>query len=187
MSTDLCRDDLDLKQLARDDRPAALNALCARHHARLVRHARGIVRDDALAADVVQEVLIKAMREPRLFDTDFRTAAWLYRVTTNLCLNTVRNHKRRGDILASMPTRAVAEADQVEAVLDDERARRVEGLLSRLSEAHQAVLRERFYNDLSYAEIAAALDLKLGTVMSRLSRARSALLDVLDGAVTTDL
>ncbi len=75
--------DADLKTLAISDRAAAFDALVRQTRPRLVRHARSIVHDPDLASDIVQDVLIKAMREPRLFDADFRPAAWLYRVTTN--------------------------------------------------------------------------------------------------------
>ena len=179
--------DHDLKVLARADRLAAFDALVRRHQARLLRQARSIVHDPDLANDMVQDVLIKAMREPRLFDDDFRPGAWLYRVTTNLCLNTVRDSRRRGDILAEFPVATSTAPDQSEAVLAQERSRHLEGLLDRLSAPHRSILVERFQNDLSYAEIAHVLDLKLGTVMSRLSRARAALLDLIDASLHADL
>lgn len=179
--------DADLKTLALSDRAAAFDALVRQTRPRLVRHARSIVHDPDLASDIVQDVLIKAMREPRLFDADFRPAAWLYRVTTNLCLNTVRDNRRRGDILAGMVQKPEAEANQIEVVLQAERARRIDTVLRDLSAPHRAILQERFNNDLSYAEIAAVLNLKLGTVMSRLSRARTALQELIDKSITAEL
>ncbi len=174
--------DDDLKRLARRDRRAAMAGVVARYRPRLLRHAGGIVRDSDVAADMVQDVFIKAMREPRLFDAEFRIGAWLHRVTGNLCLNLVRDGRRRADILADMPTRRVSDPDQVSALLDDERQARVQQAIDQLTPDHQRILRERFYADRSYQEIADALELKLGTVMSRLSRAKDAITMALDGA-----
>lgn len=174
--------DDDLKRLARRDHRAAMAAVVQRYRARLVRHANGIVRDPDVAADMVQDVFIKAMREPRLFDPEFRIGAWLHRVTGNLCLNLVRDGRRRADILADMPARRVSDPDQIDALLCEERQLRVVEALRGLSADHRQILIERFYADRSYQEIADALDLKLGTVMSRLSRAKDAIGPMLDAA-----
>ncbi|MCB9680285.1 MAG: RNA polymerase sigma factor [Alphaproteobacteria bacterium] len=176
-----------IKRVAALDKQAAMAMVVRQHRPRLLRHASGILKDPDLAGDVCQEVFIKAMHEPRFFDADFRMGAWLYRVTSNLCLNMVRDHRRRGDILADMPTPRSAAPEQVDAVLDEERHDQVQTALAALSDHHRRILQERFYQDLSYNEIADVLDIKLGTVMSRLSRAKSALLQVLDGTPLAEL
>jgi RNA polymerase sigma factor (sigma-70 family) len=176
------REDDDLKALAQIDRRAATGRMVDRHRPRLLRHATGIVRDPDLAADIVQEVFIKSMREHRLFDADFRIGAWLYRVTSNLALNHVRDSRRRADILAGLDLRSDVAARQDEAVHDEQREKQISTALSRLSANHRRILQERFYKDLSYGEIATVLDVKLGTVMSRLSRAKCALLELIDPA-----
>lgn len=157
----------------------ALDSLVRAHRDRLVRHATGIVHDADHAADLVQEAFVRAMREPRLFDADFRAGAWLYRVTTNLALNAVRDRRRRDDLVAEIPGPRCAVASQPEGVAAQERAALVDAALARLSEPHARILRARFHDDLSYQEIADRLGLKLGTVMSRLSRAKDALAEVL--------
>lgn len=170
-----------LAALAATDRQAALAEVVRQERSRLLRTARGILKDADLAGDAVQDVFIKAMHEPRFFDVGFRRGAWLHRVTRNLCLNRVRDRRRRGDILQGMDTPRSATARQHDHVLADERHTAIREAMGRLSEAHQQILEERFYRDLSYAEIAEVLDLKLGTVMSRLSRAKQALMGVLEG------
>lgn len=180
-------EDEQIKAIAVDDRQHAMALVVQRNRARLIRHATGILRDKHLASDMVQEVFIKAMREKRFFDSEFRMGAWLYRVTNNLCLNKVRDRRRRGDILANMNTPKSSQARQVDTVFGDERRTHLEHAMSQLSANHRRILQERFYSDLSYAEIAEVLDIKLGTVMSRLSRAKSALLQVIDGTPVADL
>ena len=73
-----------------------------------------------------------------------------------------------------------SDADQLSDIFSDERRTEVLKAISTLSEEHQNILMMRYYNDLSYKELSEVLDVKLGTVMSRLSRARSKLLEVLD-------
>lgn len=180
-------EDDQIKEIARVDPQQAMALVVQRHRPRLVRHATSILRDRQLACDMVQEVFIKAMRERRFFDPEFKMGAWLYRVTNNLCLNKVRDRRRRSDILANMDTPKSSQAAQVDTIYGDERRTHLQEAMEQLSANHRRILQERFYSDLSYAEIAEVLDIKLGTVMSRLSRAKSALLQVIDGTPTADL
>jgi RNA polymerase sigma factor (sigma-70 family) len=169
----------DIKQLAESNPRSAMEMVIQKFRQPLYFHARYIVKDHQEAYDVVQEVFIKAMREQRLFDEDFKIKAWLFRVTTNLCFNQVRNRKRRGAILDTMMKPEAFGADQMEKVFEGERREEVMASLDTLSEDHREILLLRYYNDLSYAEIADVLQVKLGTVMSRLSRARMRLMDVM--------
>jgi RNA polymerase sigma-70 factor (ECF subfamily) len=138
----------------------------------MTRRARFIMRDEAEAYDIVQEVFIRAMSEPRLFEPEFRIRAWLYRVTTNLCFNTVRNRKRRGVLLETIQIPTSIAPNQVEKLLAAEQTTTVTIALRTLNVIHQEVLVLRFYMDLSYVEIAQRLEICVGTVMSRLSRAK---------------
>ncbi|MEC7945974.1 MAG: RNA polymerase sigma factor, partial [Myxococcota bacterium] len=144
--------------------------------------AVGITKDWEEAYDVVQEVFIRAMRETRLFNPEFRIKAWLFRVTSNLCFNLVRDRKRRGVILETFPQPDRTKPDQMDAVFKGERRDEVLDAIGKMTRDHQEILLLRYYDDLSYAEIAAVLQVKLGTVMSRLSRARSRLMAVMGAA-----
>ncbi len=169
----------DIKQLFATNPRAAMEMTIQKYREPLYFHARYIVKDHQEAYDLVQEVFIKAMREQRFFNEDFKIKAWLYRVTSNLCFNQLRNRKRRGAILDTMMKPEALVADQVETVFAAERKEEVMGALAELSDDHRDILVLRYYDDLSYAEIADVLQVKLGTVMSRLSRARMRLLDVM--------
>ena len=172
----------DIKKLAANNSRAAMEMVIRKFREPLYFHARYIVKDHQEAYDLVQEVFIKAMREDRLFDEDFKIKAWLYRVTSNLCFNQVRNRKRRGAILDTMMKPEAFGADQVETIFAGERRSEVMTALEQLSEDHKQILLLRYYDDLSYAEIADVLQVKLGTVMSRLSRARMRLMEVMQSS-----
>lgn len=169
----------DFKALAREDKRAATDMVIRRFRDRLYYHALYIVKSPDEAYDIVQEVFIRAIREPRFFDEDFRIRAWLFRVTSNLCFNQVRDRNRRGAILDAAPREDSAAADQMAQVFAGEQRTEVLAAMDKLSEEHKDILVLRYYDDLSYAEIADVLDIKLGTVMSRLSRARTRLAEVI--------
>lgn len=175
-------EDGDIKRLAAEDRRLAVELVVRKFRSKLYYHALCIVRDPQEAYDAVQEVFIKALREPRFFTEDFQMKAWLFRVTSNLCFNTVRDKKRRGGLLTSRSEEAAPQLPPTTAsqhVQDNQVRDEMLGALEHLTPAHREILLLRYYDDLSYNEIAEVLQVKLGTVMSRLSRARSRLADVL--------
>lgn len=171
--------DLHIKSLARTSRRDALDAVVRKYGERLQVHAMYILHDGQEARDVVQEVFIKAMREPRLYDADFKIQAWLYRVTRNLCFNLVRDRRRRDTLLQVGPKPGTTTLDPLDAVFESERQDEILEAVESLTPDHRDILMLRYYEDLSYAEIADRLGIKLGTVMSRLSRARDRLLEVI--------
>ena len=168
-----------IKRLSRVNQQAADETLIRTYQRRLHRHANYILRNNEEAYDVTQEVLVRALRETRRYDNDFKIKAWLYRVTSNLCFNRLRDSKRRRTILDSMDQQSNQPASQSAHVFARQQHHQIAAAIEQLSFDHQAILTLRYYQDLSYAEIATALDIKLGTVMSRLSRARKQLSNVL--------
>ncbi|MEQ1504133.1 MAG: RNA polymerase sigma factor [Myxococcota bacterium] len=171
-----------IKDLARTDRRTASDWVVRKYREPLFHHAAWILKDWEEAIDVAQDVFVKAMREPRLFEPEFKIKAWLYRVTSNLCFNRVRDRRRRTAILDTVPRATSDEADQPDVVFANERQQQILSAIDRLTEDHREILMLRYYSDLSYAEISDTLGIKLGTVMSRLSRARSQLVEALDGS-----
>ena len=172
--------DDQLKLAAAKSRQVALELLIQKYREPLFRHALYILKDADEAYDVVQETFVRTIREQRIFDLDFRIKPWLFRVTKNLCLNNIRNTSRRCAILEANPTPDREEAGQLRAIFAGEQAIQMLQAMESLSEEHREILILRYYDELSYAEIAHVLNLKLGTVMSRLSRARKKLLDIVD-------
>lgn len=173
-------EDEDIRAIAVTDRRRALGLVVHKYRDRIYAHAHGILKDHHEALDVAQRVFVKAMREQRLFDAEFRIKAWLFRVTSNLCFNIVRDTRRRSGLLERQQRPTSIAAHQPDVVFADERQKRILAAMDELSEAHRKILMLRYYSDLSYAEIADALQIKLGTVMSRLSRAKARLVEVLD-------
>ena len=169
-----------IKQIASRCHHGAIETTVFLYRDLLLRRATSILRDSADAHDIVQEVFIRACHEPRLFTDDFKIRAWLYRVTSNLCFNRVRNRRRRGLILSNLPTDSIVSASQLDAIICSQREDLFLSAIGSLSAIHSEILRLRFYLDLSYQEIADLLSIRLGTVMSRLSRAKVKLMEILE-------
>jgi RNA polymerase sigma-70 factor (ECF subfamily) len=79
---------------------AEIDALYRQYGPSVLRRARAILGNEAAAKDALQEVFIRAIRAGDGFRGEASPMTWLYRVTTNLCLNQLRDHARRAELLA---------------------------------------------------------------------------------------
>jgi RNA polymerase sigma-70 factor (ECF subfamily) len=168
----------DLVARAREGDHDAFSALVVASINQLYGAARLILRRDDLAEDAVQEALLKAwlgiggLRDPGRFD------AWLRRLLVHACYRAARRERVRGiveihTILVDGP--ATSDGQRALAVRDQ-----LERGFRRLPPDQRAVLVAHYYLDLADAEAADALGVPLGTMKSRLSRAKSALKAALD-------
>ncbi len=173
--------DEDIKKLAREDHERAFDLLVRRYMPKLYHHALWIIKDSEIARDVAQEAFVKAYHEPRLLDDAFHTGPWLYRVCTNRCYNLLRDRSRRRGILQRVgreESSLRSSHQAIDDVLKKEQNSALARVLDQLSPEHRTILILRYYHDLSYQEIADLLRVKIGTVMSRISRAKVRLHDL---------
>ncbi len=154
---------------------ATFAELLALHMPRVQRAALGWLRDEEEAREVAQEALARAWAARDRYDPRRPFYPWLYTIVKNLCRDArARKRARPGleaERLVSPLASPLAEVSAAEA-----RAR-VRAAMERLDPAHAEILNLRHFQDLTYAEIAEILGIPQGTVMSRLFRARRALLD----------
>jgi len=172
----------EIKAIAVRDRNRAFDLLVRKYRDRIYYHAMYITKDSQEAFDVAQDVFVRGYHESRMFDEGFKMKAWLFRVCTNRCYNIVRDKHRRGGILDRLgkANDALREHHRaIDSVLEKELSREMAAALSHLTPEHRSILILRYYDDLSYQEIADTLQIKLGTVMSRLSRAKARLAEQL--------
>jgi RNA polymerase sigma-70 factor (ECF subfamily) len=134
----------------------------------LRRYARALTRDAETADDLVQDTLVRALRSEHLFhEGDVRS--WLYTILTNLNRNRLRTLARR-------PALAPIEEEDVPGMTGPETgARDIERALATLVEDQRAALLLVVLEGLSYREVAEVQGVPIGTVMSRLARARQRL------------
>ena len=108
-------------------------------------------------------------------DSDFST--WLYRLVVNVCVDGVRRDKARARVASSAALNAVTEntASHEDDVARAEEAASIQAALSSLPPKFRLPVLLRYFEDLSYEEVASALNCSMGTVASRLSRAHKLL------------
>ena len=132
----------------------------------LQRFAWGYLRDEAAAEDVVQDVFVRALESE---DQPDDARPWLYRIARNLCLNRLRDGARHGEgRLRTAFDAADPRTGALTRLIGVERGDEVNDWLARLSTEHQEVLRLRYAEDLSRAEIAAVLEIPPSLVKTRL-------------------
>lgn len=185
-ATASARADEDARRLAETDPTAAYARIIALHREPLLRRAATILSDWEEAIEIVQEVFIKAMREQRFFDADFHRRAWLFRVASNLSIN-LRRDRQRHIRLQKRASPPLTGLDPIESLIGGRRHEQILDAIEILPDDQREVMLLRYYGDLSYIEISDTLGIKLGTVMSRLSRGRAELVEVLEILGVEDL
>jgi RNA polymerase sigma-70 factor, ECF subfamily len=166
----------DLLAKARGGNLFAFEEIVKRYQRRVYGAALRIVRRHEVADDVAQEAFIRAHRALHTFDLERPFGPWVCRIAANLAINHLRSRPAREEPLPEghLETPSSA-AGPLEGLLDGEAREVLVRALAGLPDEQRAVFTLRVFEDLSYKEIAEALAINLGTVMSRLSRARERL------------
>lgn len=142
--------------------------------------------DGALADDLTQETLAKALaRSGQLRDPE-RLRPWLYGILTNCWRDHLRSHRPTEDIDAIDEHWLAVEPDTEEQASRLQVVARVRAAVQRLPSGQREVLALVDLEECSYAEAAEVLSVPIGTVMSRLSRARASLRRLLDVPIVAD-
>jgi RNA polymerase sigma-70 factor, ECF subfamily len=139
----------------------------------LRRYARALTRDGETADDIVQDTLVRALRSEHLFHGgDMR--AWLYTILTNLNRNRLRSLSRR-------PALSPIKDNDAATGGPDSIARDITRALDQLAEDQRSALLLVVLEGLTYREVAEVQGVPIGTVMSRLARARMQIKAYLNG------
>ncbi len=155
----------------------AFETLVAAYERPIVRFLYRYLGNLEEAKEICQDVFVKVFRGISSFQNNCSLKTWIYRIALNTVLNEKRRwYQRLKDRFLGLEGISNYHVDSVPgpelSLTMDERTRRVHLALRKLQPGHRAILVLRDLEGLSYQEIAAALDLQLGTVKSRLARAR---------------
>lgn len=141
-------------------------------------------REDA--KDLAQEAFLKAWRGLRFYKQEAAFSTWLYRLTSNVCIDYLRQKKRRSAVSFVTADEENEQPDipdptptPEQQIIDAQTKEQVADAMAQLEEEFRLVLTLRVVEELSYDEIAEIMDLKVGTVKSRLARAREKLRKIL--------
>lgn len=170
----------------------AFETLVDRYQDRLVNYINGIVRDYDRSVDLCQDAFIRVFRNAHRYEGKYQFSTWLYRIATNLAIDELRRRERKGRFFFynvvdffqpgqnafPLPDRRHCP----ERTLDKkEKAHRLQTAIDSLSEKYRLAFILKEVQGLSYEETAQVLNLSLGTVKSRVHRAKSLLRSRLSG------
>jgi RNA polymerase sigma factor (sigma-70 family) len=144
----------------------AVEELYARHSRAVYRRARELLGADDAARDAVQEVFVRVIKAGGRVPAEPSPTAWLYRVTTNLCLNRLRDKQRQGALLAEK----YVQSDEVSPTVETRVM--VAKILAQMPAEVQDIAVYFFVDELSYDEIARLTGVSRRTVGNRLAEFR---------------
>jgi RNA polymerase sigma-70 factor (ECF subfamily) len=156
--------------------PAAFGCLVERHQERLYNAIAQFLGDRVEAEDVVQEAFVQAYVKLESFQRNSAFYTWLYRIACNTAISRRRRKRVETSVERNREETGGEPADTGDApddrLLRDELIARVHEALNMLSPEHRCILQLREMQNLDYEEIAERLSINIGTVRSRLHRAR---------------
>lgn len=183
-------DDLVLIERSKRGDADALDTLIRKHEKRAYQYAYRLTSNPDEASDIVADAFVRVYTALKNFKGNSAFTTWLYRILTNCFLDLRKREKSRQT--SSLDAVLSTDEGEVERQIEDDgatpydeaeksaRERAVQGALAELPEYQQAMITLYHAEQLSYEEIAEALDLPIGTVKSRLNRARISLRERLE-------
>jgi RNA polymerase sigma-70 factor, ECF subfamily len=156
----------------------AFGELVTKYRAKIFTMVYGMVRDEHDAWDLAQEGFLKAWHSIHLFEGRSSFYTWLYSITVNLAISSLRRKGRREEVELNDAIPSSLPGPGVNYQRTEIREQ-VNAALAKLSPEHRAVVVLKELEDLQYHEIAEVLNLSMGTVMSRLFYGRKKLQSML--------
>lgn len=181
------QEELETVKAVKEGDSSAFEKLVLDNQSKVYNLALRMVGNEDDAFDMSQEAFIKAYSSIQSFRGDSKFSVWLYRLTTNVCLDFLRSETRKSHTSLTF----TEEDDEKELEIPDERfcpqteverqelRAAVRRGLDKLMPDFRAILLLREVDGLSYEEIGSSLDLEAGTVKSRIFRARKKLCEIL--------
>jgi len=172
----------------------AFRVLVTRYQSKLINYINTLVHDYDLAIDLGQETFIRVFRYADRYRGDYQFSTWLYRIATNLAIDELRRRDRKSRFSFKQMT-ALFEKDgkplpipdvrpTPEKTLDGkERLARLQAAIDSLPQKYRLPFLLKEVEDLAYDDIAHVLDISLGTVKSRIHRAKLLLREKLAGVL----
>lgn len=161
--------------------PEAFGVLVLRYQDRLYNYLYRMTGSREDAQDLTQETFVRVYKALPRFNTEAPFRPWVYKIATNLAINHLKGRKPAAVLEEYVPSKSLEESPEHFAESSEVR-RVISGAIQELPEPYRAVVLLRHIEDLTYDDIAKALDIPLGTAKVRLHRARAILQEKLTAA-----
>lgn len=185
--------DADVARLAQQGREAAFRELVRRYERPVFSLVFRMVRDSATAEDLAQDTFIKVLNHVDKYRPEFKFSSWLFKIANNVAIDHLRRRQLDTISMDGSPNAATAAdveatsfdiADKSESALEIMEAKElgsaIERAIGALRPEYRSCIMLRHVEGRSYEEIAATLDLPLGTVKTYIHRARHQLREALE-------
>lgn len=185
--------DADVAALAKEGREPAFRELVRRYERPVFSLIFRMVRDREMAEDLAQDTFIKVLNNIERYRPEFKLSSWLFKIANNVAIDHLRKRQVPTISMDGSPHASTADAvestrfevaDPQESALAEMESRELGGAIEKaiasLRPEYRACIMLRHVEDRSYEEIAATLDLPLGTVKTYIHRARHELRKALD-------
>ncbi len=185
--------DADVVALAQQGRDAAFRELVRRYERPVFSLIFRMVRDRELAEDLAQDTFVKVLNHIDRYRPEFKLSSWLFKIANNVAIDHLRKRQLPTISMDGSPHASTADAveattlqiaDNQESALEEIESRELGGAIEKaiadLRPEYRACIMLRHVEDRSYEEIAATLDLPLGTVKTYIHRARHELRKALE-------
>jgi RNA polymerase sigma-70 factor (ECF subfamily) len=188
--SDKAKQDLTLVELAKKGNQAAFASLMDRYRDSIYFMMLKMVKNSDDAEDLTIEAFGKAFNRIDQYSPSFAFSTWLFKIASNNCIDFIR--KKRIHVLSmdqgiatsdggSMRIDAKAQVNNPEeSMMHDQKVIHMRLLVSKLKPRYRQLVEKRYFEELSYEEIASELDLPLGTVKAQLFRARDFLAGMME-------
>lgn len=168
--------DKELMEKVKSEDTSAFSVLVDRYKVRLLNLVYRMLQNKDEAEDILQETFLRVYRERRSYDPTYAFSTWIYTITLNLCRNELKKRKRFKFFGLDLIKNSREYASQGTRN-DDCLSSTLENAIGSLGVKYRTVFLLRDVNQLSYEEISQSLGIPMGTVKSRVNRARLMLRD----------
>ena len=183
--------DLELVNKAKDGDQAAFAKLMSRYKESVYYMILKMVHNRDDADDLTIVAFSKAFHNLQNYSADFAFSTWLFRIATNNCIDFIRKKKLLTTSIDQTSQTEDGESAPIavrdkamtpeEGLIKDQRAIKIRAVIQELSPKYRQLIELRYFEELSYEEIADQLDLPLGTVKAQLFRAKDMLYNLMKG------
>ena len=171
-------EDLELIHRSQAGDTEAFGQLVTKYRAKILARLHGIVHNEHDARDLAQEGFLKAWHSIRQFKGRSSFYTWLYSITVNLAIESLRRRRRRFEVELDHAIPSSVPSPRANYQYNEIR-QHINAALAQLSPEHRVVIVLKVMEDLQYQEIAKTLNVSVGTVMSRLFYGRKKLQSIL--------